>query len=121
MIDNKNTEPWHSVTIHQKKEGIKYDSEKVRYDLVPYYTVEQVAKILTFGATKYGDYNWKDLENPFNRYYAACMRHLVDWRKGVKVDEETGVSHLAHAITNLLFMLEIESEDGIISSEDTEA
>ena len=78
-------------------EGLKYDGDKLRWDLLPMDCVEDVVKILTFGASKYGADNWQSLDHFEDRYYAALMRHLVEWRKGNKIDEESGLSHLSHA------------------------
>lgn len=86
-------------------EGLKFDSDKLRWDLLPIECVEEVVKILTFGANKYGPNNWKELEHFEDRYYAALMRHLVAWRTGEKTDNESGLNHLSHAMCNLMFLL----------------
>lgn len=94
--------------------GLKLDQNKLRIDLVDPEFVEQVASVLTFGAKKYAPNNWQKVEDPVNRYYAACMRHLMAWRKGEKIDPESGLSHLSHAATNLMFLswFTRENEDG---------
>lgn len=84
--------------------GVKYDQDKPRWDLLPLEEVEDVVKVLTFGSKKYEDDNWKKIENIQDRYFAATMRHLRAQRSGEEVDPETGQSHLAHAICCLLFM-----------------
>lgn len=86
--------------------GKKYDSDKIRWDLVPFGALESVAKIITFGAKKYGENNWKTLENFEDRYFAAFMRHIMSWRQGEEADPESGEPHLAHAMCNLLFLLD---------------
>jgi hypothetical protein len=88
--------------------GLKYDTEKLHWELLPMDCVEEVVKILTFGSVKYGPENWKELENANDRYYAALMRHLVANRKGEVLDEESGLSHLAHAMCNIVFLLWLE-------------
>ena len=40
-----------------KKQGVKYDDEKPRYDLVPWNEFEEVVKVLSYGACKYDDTN----------------------------------------------------------------
>ena len=84
--------------------GIKYDKEKLRWDLVPWAELEQIVKVITFGCTKYGDNNWQHVK-PFSRYFAALLRHIVARLKGEINDEETGIPHLAHAGCNILFLL----------------
>ena len=43
--------------------GLKFDSEKPRMDLLPPKAISEVAKVLGFGAEKYGPENWRLLEN----------------------------------------------------------
>ena len=93
-----------------KEEGKKFDDKKLRWDLLPYAEVEDVVKILTHGAKKYGDENWKLVSKGRGRYLAAAMRHIVAWKKGEIVDRDTGVSHLAHAVCCLLFLMWIDKK-----------
>lgn len=88
--------------------GIKYDSDKVRYDLVEPQFLKMVAEVLTIGAKKYADDNWKKVENKRARYTAATMRHFEDWRMGNIYDDESGLPHLAHAACNLMFLIWID-------------
>ena len=84
--------------------GIKHDAEKNRLDLLPCDALEEIAKVLTFGATKYGDYNWA-LGMKWSRPYGALLRHMFAWFKGEENDQETNLSHLAHAGCCILFLL----------------
>lgn len=87
-------------------EGKKYDQGKPDYSLVPYASLDEVVKVLTHGANKYGRFNWELVEA--HRYEAATMRHFSAYMQGEKLDPESDIHHLAHAITSLLFMLEFE-------------
>lgn len=84
--------------------GIKYDGEKWRFSLLPLEPVIEVIKVLELGAKKYSVDNWKFVK-PVERYYDACMRHVLAYKTGEKKDPESGLSHLAHAVCCLLFML----------------
>ena len=84
----------------------KFDGDKLRYDLVPPSLGREVAKVLTFGAKKYDAHNWKKVDD-VNRYVAALYRHLEAWRAGEETDPESGFSHLAHAATNVAFLIEL--------------
>ena len=86
-------------------DGVKYDGEKPRWDLLPYESLEEVVKVLTYGAKKYSDDNWKVVPDIDKRYFAAAMRHLAEWKEYDAMDEESGLSHLAHATCCLLFLL----------------
>jgi len=92
--------------------GKKYDGEKPQMYLLPPKAITEVAKVLTFGASKYGPENWRKLDDLQNRYSSAAMRHIFAHIDGSVLDEESDLSHLAHAICCLLFKLEIELENG---------
>ena len=84
--------------------GLKKDHGKDRWDLLPWEEVEEIVKVLTFGANKYADNNWQKVPQGRERYFAAAMRHLVAWRRGEERDPESGLKHLAHAGCCLLFL-----------------
>lgn len=90
--------------------GKKNDEDKNRLDLIEPEFIEGVGEVLTFGAKKYEPNNWQNVDDAQDRYYAALLRHLFAWRKGEKNDEESGLSHLKHAATNLMFLLHFEEE-----------
>ena len=84
--------------------GIKYDANKPRMDLLPSESLEEIAKVLNFGADKYSDWNWaKGFK--WSRLYGATLRHLYAHMRGEQKDPETGISHLAHAGANVLFLI----------------
>jgi len=84
--------------------GIKHDNGKPRMDLLPPDALDEVANILSFGATKYGERNW---ENGFNygRLIGAALRHIFAFMRGEDLDTETGRSHLGHAACCILMLL----------------
>ena len=96
--------------IKEIKEGVKYDGEKPRMHLLPPKAILEVGKVLTFGANKYDEENWRKLEDLQNRYSSAALRHIFAHNDGSILDDDSGLSHLAHAICCLLFKLEIELE-----------
>lgn len=86
--------------------GRKDDVGKLRWDLLPS-SIVQVVDVITYGAHKYGDNNWRSLESPRARYGAAMFRHFTAWLWGERCDPESGKHHLAHAATNALFLMEL--------------
>jgi hypothetical protein len=98
--------------------GKKFDSEKPKMHLLPPKALLEVAKVLTFGAEKYGEENWREVADAQNRYASANLRHSFSHLDGEKLDQETNYSHLAHAICCLLFKLELELEYGDKESEE---
>lgn len=91
-------------TTIDRIEGRKDDAGKTRYDLVLPEFEEELAKVLTKGAEHYGANNWQEVEDAENRYYSALRRHISAWRRGEKIDNDTGLGHLAHAACNLMFL-----------------
>ena len=92
--------------------GSKHDEHKERMSLIPPKALLEVGMVLTEGAKKYGDRNWKKLDNLQERYTSAALRHMMAHMAGETYDDETNLSHLAHAICCLMFKLEIEIEEG---------
>ena len=95
--------------------GKKNDQGKLRYDLVTNSCYKGIAEVLTHGAEKYSDNNWKDVEDSIDRYYAALMRHLIDWKTQFEsglfpVDSESDLSSMKHVLTNAMFLLHFEEE-----------
>ena len=84
------------------KPGLKFDTEKLMYDLIDADCLEEFAKVLTLGAIKYERNNWKDVEP--HRYEAALFRHFQAYRKGEMVDPESGLHHMAHIMANTMFL-----------------
>lgn len=91
----------------KKPEGVKYDQQKIRWDLVPYDAVNEIAKVLTFGAAKYEARNWEKGMN-WSRAFGALQRHLTRWFHGQDKDKETRLTHLANAGCCLFFLLSWE-------------
>ena len=94
----------------EQKESRKNDRKdgKLRWELMPLQTLEEIVKIYTFGAEKYGPDTWQNLEGGYDRYKAALLRHLVSYEKGETFDEESGIHALAHMAWNAIALLHIE-------------
>ncbi len=85
------------------KKGVKHDSGKLDWTLIPWKQLEPVVEVLEFGATKYSRDNWQKVER--DRYEKAILRHIVSYVSGEKEDPESQKSHLAHVICNALFLM----------------
>jgi hypothetical protein len=91
-------------------QGVKHDAQKRRFSLFPTKALYAVVDVLEYGARKYAEGNWRDVENARERYYNASMRHINDWWMGETHDPESGHHHLAHAMCCLVFLLTVELE-----------
>jgi hypothetical protein len=84
--------------------GRKDDGGKPRWDLLPFEALSHVVDVLTFGAKKYAPDNWRQVDGWRWRYFRAGLGHLVAWWRGEKLDQESGLPHLAHAACCVLFL-----------------
>ena len=89
--------------------GKKFDQDpsmKPCLSLVPMRSIWEIAKVMTFGAEKYGRFNWKG-GIKYSRLMDAALRHLVQFSEGEDLDSESGLSHLAHAGCCITMLLEM--------------
>jgi hypothetical protein len=92
------------TALEEKKTGMKFDDDKPDWSLLDLNILDDTVKVLTFGAKKYARDNWQKVENGEQRYYAALIRHLNAHRSGEKLDPESGLPHMAHAMCCLTFL-----------------
>lgn len=98
-----------------KEKGLRYNDQKLRYDLLEPYAIEQLAAVFTKGAEKYEPNNWlKGL--PWMDVVASLERHIAAFKRGEDIDYDkdcqqcqegtckshTGLLHMAHAAWNAL-------------------
>ena len=93
------------ATIVQVHKGMRFNQGKLRYDLIPAYAMEQVAKVFTFGAIKYDDDNWRR-GMTWKSVIASMKRHTALIEAGEDYDSESHVYHAAHVAVNSLFLIE---------------
>lgn len=91
------------LIITATSEGLKYDENKPRTDLLPTQALEGVAAVLGFGAKKYDTWNWAK-GMAYGRLIGAALRHIFAFARGEDNDKETGLSHLDHAACCILFL-----------------
>lgn len=84
--------------------GNRFNEGKTRWSLLPIKTLEGAANVLTFGAEKYGDYNWtKGL--PVRETSESLLRHMFSFLYDNEDDDpESGFSHIDHVIVNAIFI-----------------
>lgn len=73
------------------------------------YALVAVNRVLDYGAQKYEAHSWKRVA--VERYDAAARRHQRARDLGELTDDESGLLHLAHEATNILFQLEMKCRE----------
>ncbi len=118
--------PCCKVDVTQMPTGgvIKDDAGKTRYELLPWESLKQVADVFGYGAEKYFDNSWRTQDKAtYNRTFGSVMRHLTQWQMGEDKDPESGLNHLAHAVSQLLILMFVEQhypdKDDRISSKES--
>lgn len=83
-------------------------SKKVNLALVPPGALVEMAKCMEDGAKKYGAYNWREQGKPVQEmtYIAAALRHLQAYLDGEDEAQDSGHSHLAHAMAGLAVLVD---------------
>ncbi len=92
------------MTQSSTDRSLRYNSCKPDSSPVPLELLEEAARVLEYGASKYERDNWKKPTH-WTVSYACLMRHMSAWQGGEDLDPESGRSHLGHAMCNLLQML----------------
>lgn len=86
--------------------AVRFDQDKTDWSLLPMEALEEVVKVLEFGARKYDRNNWRRGEGfKYSRVFNSLLRHAYAWWRGEDRDPESGYSHLAHMGCNIVFLL----------------
>ncbi len=86
--------------------GTKYDDNKPMMAYLPANAITQVAMVMTFGAKKYGGYNYLGGIS-YIRLISAGLRHTFAILRGQDLDNESGLPHWAHAAACFLMLGEM--------------
>jgi hypothetical protein len=78
--DSGKRQEWETGSKRDTRDG------KGRFDLIPPYPLERLARHYENGAKKYGDHNWL-LGQPLSRYLDSAMRHMNKVKMGL-TDED---------------------------------
>lgn len=66
------------------------------------------------GAFKYGAFNWRDDPVSISTYIEAAKRHMDLYKAGQRNASDTGLHHLAHAMTCLSIIIDAEYHNTLI-------
>ncbi len=90
--------------------GYRYNSKKLRFDLLPADALTELVKVYTQGAQKYEPRNW-ELGLSWTETSGSLLRHLFKFMMGEKIDEDSGLHHMAHAAWNAITLLAMSLRD----------
>ena len=82
---------------HHKDEG------KPRVDLLDPEAMLGIAGVLTFGASKYAESNWRG-GIKYSRIIGSILRHLFAIMRGEDLDFESGLLHIDHLGCDAMFL-----------------
>ena len=68
------------------------------------------------GALKYGPFNWRERPVEVLSYIEAVFRHLYAYLDGQDAAEDTGFSHLDHAIAGLGIIVDAQAHGSLIDN-----
>ena len=91
------------VNYEKHSSAIKYDSKKLRYELVDPLAIEGLTKVLEFGANTYAVDNWRGGFS-YSRIIGALERHLIAIKRGEFIDSESNLPHIDHVGANWMFL-----------------
>lgn len=104
LIIDKPTDP---IDLIVEGFAPKFDSTKVRVDLLPIDPMMQIANVFGFGTKKYFANSYRQGETVvWSRTYGSIIRHLFAFWSGEDKDPESGLNHLAHAGTQLFILMD---------------
>lgn len=98
-------------TVSGPNGAVKYDAGKATLlkGGLGYFpnAIALVSAVSHFGASKYAWDGWRYVDNGFDRYSEAMVRHLVSEGTGSGLDFDSGLPHIGHTCWNSLARLEI--------------
>jgi len=93
---------------------------KLPLDLIPPIALVEMAAVLGLGADcpakAYGRWNWRSAPVEVETYVAALERHVLRWRAGEEIDDQTGLSHLASAMCCLALVGDAQEAGTLIDN-----
>lgn len=106
-IKEQDSEDWRKAADPKAQ----YGSQKPSTFSIPPVSILQLGEAMEHGANKYGRMNWRGTEVKSSVYYNAAMRHLMQWRDGAMVDEDSGLHPLAHVMACCAILIDAEKQD----------
>jgi hypothetical protein len=85
--------------------------KKPPLSVIPCPVLYEIGAGMLEGACKYRRHNYRIAGVRMSVYYDATMRHLMAWWEGEDVDPDSGMNHIAKAITSLIVLRDAMMND----------
>lgn len=89
-----------------KEKVKKFDQGKTDISLVSPILTNGLATVMSFGAGKYGRYNYLSGGMKVTRLVSALQRHLLAFLGKEDIDPESGQHHLFHVAANVQMLVD---------------
>ena len=96
--------------VAQENAAVKDVEGKLRWEFIPWDTMEEVVRAFQVGADGRPMHDWMKGQS-WGHYFGAVLRHSFSWWRGSREDKKTRVHPLAHAIASLLILMWYEEND----------
>jgi len=83
-------------------------SSKPQLVLMPPAAERSICEVLKFGASRYGEFNWRLSHVETATYISAIKRHLAAIHEGEWLDPESGLPHIAHVGASACILLDAD-------------
>lgn len=83
--------------------GDRFNQGKPKWSFVDFNSLEDMVRVLEYGANKYSKDNWKK-GLPYTEISESLIRHLISFLNGEDNDDESGISHVGHIMCNAMFL-----------------
>lgn len=107
VLDYRERQRKQGGTVEIKKvaeiRGSRFNTGKLRMDLIDPSAMEGLAAVLSRGAEKYTAHNWRQ-GLPYMEIIASMQRHIMRIAAGEDTDPETGLPHADHVQCNAMFL-----------------
>ena len=84
-------------------DALRYNEGKPCLSQIDLTCLADCAKVLEFGAKKYGRNNWRK-GMPVDKLLDSLLRHIAAIQRGDHIDLESGISHIGHIQSNAMFL-----------------
>lgn len=83
------------------------DEKKPRISLIPRSAIWATAEAFTYGASKHGDFSWKENSHTLTQMLDKALRHISQFSDGQDFDDDSKLLHLGSACADLCIAIDI--------------